>query len=195
MRSVLEDNPQVLQFIKDRFNSGDDGRRVHWLGMTEDEEPVAFHLLSIGDYPAHIYVPRHDFKSPVDQCAALIFEFFNLENRNGFIRLRQKALSLTITPQKYADEILKLEYRALGRTKAFFEKCPLPNADPEKDVWYTKLLQDDYDDFDGYLAALNRTVTKGDMREGYKAEIQNSLQNRRFRGLEILGPIRKPVVF
>jgi len=92
MRSVLEDNPQVLQFIKDRFNSGDDGRRVHWLGMTEDEEPVAFHLLSIGDYPAHIYVPRHDFKSPVDQCAALIFEFFNLENRNGFIRLRQKAL-------------------------------------------------------------------------------------------------------
>ncbi|HEX4128796.1 MAG TPA: hypothetical protein VHZ24_02050 [Pirellulales bacterium] len=153
MQQLLKDRPEMAQHgITDspiyrwtvrRFAGEGIGIRTEWdcrPPSQNEKGHYAEHDIALGDAPPRIRLAKEpndkDGKPYADVFswlwAGLVFEFYNLENSSEFLRLHVAAILGTVTTEQYVEGMLRAEFQAVDKLKAFYVTEFLPWARDEK---------------------------------------------------------------
>ena len=135
MAGVLPENHAVMRWIVKSFNGGRTGFRVYW-NADSPGDSGASHAPRYGGYPAQLLISGGTETTPIDKWAGVVYEFFNLENTEGFAELLEQARTGEIDGHEYAFRCTKLEFDAAKKTEAYFASHPLPKIGVAKNEWY-----------------------------------------------------------
>lgn len=142
MAGVLSEDDPVMKWIIDSFNGDRIGQRVYWNANSPQSGSEAEHGPPNGGYPAYVSLSGGAETTPVDKWASVVYELFNLENTQAFEELNDRAMAGEVDGDTYALECVRLEFVAVVKTKAFFEKHTLPASVHGNDPWYNWVLGD-----------------------------------------------------
>jgi hypothetical protein len=154
MKGILDSEHFVYKWVVQQFSAGDSKKRVYW----EDREPVggreAENQPTLDYAPPFIRITRSDKISGRDKWLMLVFELHNLKNAKAFEELEKRAVSGEIDRDKFSNECLELEFKAMVQTQIFFKRNPVPGVSAKADPYFVAYLNGS-SSFDDYKKMLN----------------------------------------
>ena len=161
---IIKQNAKLRSVLIWQFAGQLKGERKYW----DHREPrgivVAEHLPAMRGFPSVIRVSKK--QSPLDQCAALLFELFNDEADSEYQRLLLAPPDGRKSKDEFVRSILLKEFKAGEKVKWFFIRNPIQGTKVSFSDWYTKLLISTLD-FDTY--AKDVKANKPDYLKNYEA--------------------------
>jgi hypothetical protein len=141
---VINLRPAVKEQIAVLFaddGQGDSGKvnRVYW----SNAEPVtsdAENSPSDDDHPTYVRVTKRPEHSAIDKCSSLVFELHNVRNGRNFKALTSRIVRGGIAREDYVEDMVRLEFEALMKTKEFFHRNPLGDV-KSKDEGYAWIMR------------------------------------------------------
>lgn len=147
MAAAIPLSHPVREWLAAGFNGQLVGRRVYWLADEPESGLSAEHAPEFENYPPHIRI-ANDHSSPIDKWASAVYEMFNMSNTEEFEAVRDQALAGKIDADTYAEQCVRLEFKAVLQTRGYFKENPLPGSS-WKDEWYCWVTEvdDSYEDY------------------------------------------------
>lgn len=123
---VLQETDVLVRWLVSRFDGAEIGMKVFWDPASPENGSGADHALPILGSAATIRVkPLEDRDGPAflrfeRLWFSTVFEMHNLENHRHFQRLFELAAQGLVDQAAFVEECARLEYKALGKTRAFY---------------------------------------------------------------------------
>lgn len=141
MGKVINREPALREMLESGFEGDAWSGRVHW----DDQEPTgptsAEHWSQYRGQPTSVRVSKNPKTSAVDKCEMLAFELYNVGFDKEFFRLANAAIEKRIARDDYVTSLVRLEFEALMKTRAFFSEHPLAEeADYEENRAYAQMM-------------------------------------------------------
>ena len=115
-------------------------------------------------------------QQPYDEFIGLYFEIANSISRKSFEALMEEARAGTIAKDKFPFEILRIEFRAVKRTRDVIRSIAI-SAEQQRTSYFYPRFSDCPDDFDAFLAYRKRVSPKRNPIDDYK-QLYEKLQRK-----------------
>ena len=143
MQGVIPPSHPLAVWVTKAYAGEHIGRRIYWNADVVDRVFNAEHCPPSPGCLPYVWVTDRRGVSGIDKWASVIYELHNILNTDEFARLFSAASAGRLTAEQYASECVKLELKALRPTHELLKKHPLPMATPERDPWYSWVMDDD----------------------------------------------------
>jgi hypothetical protein len=152
--TVINNNPELREMLETNFNGGSNGERIYWDSREPYSSRPAEHHPATEEFPATVRVTNIPDISAVDKCFVLVYELHNIQFDKAYIAYTNMAAGKLISRNDYARTCVGIEHSAMVKTRKFFKKHPIVDADPESDPNYVTATENDEDVYD-YLKWLD----------------------------------------
>ena len=171
MGEVINREPALREMLESGFEGDTWSGRVNW----DDREPVgsssAEHFPQYRGQPTSVRISKNPDISAVDKCSSLAFELYNVGFDKEFRRLETAAFEKRIDRHDYVKRVVRLEFEALMKERAFFSVHPLAEeVDYPENPHYAWMMTVS-GDFNAYWRRFDELDSEKDhYRENYRKE-------------------------
>lgn len=131
-------------------------RKVHIFYFYTDNDTAdrAYHMYPSAD---RVVVAVRENQEPADEFICLFFELLNSTNEKSFEALFRKASAGELSREAFANEVLKLEFKSLIKTRDLLGSFKFKKSEIQTSYEYDHFLKcpDKFEDFTAYAKTLN----------------------------------------
>jgi hypothetical protein len=173
LRQFIIDHPAASQFLTNAFSEAFSNRTVQLYYFYSDDEsiPRAFHY-----YPDEsvVGIGIRENQQPSDEFICLLFEILNSEGEKHFKEICQKAKGGALSKTNFVNEILKVEFEAVKRTRTLILDLGLKKKEISQSYYYNRLIGCP-NKFEDFLSYKKKVSPQRDQIKEYETEY-DSLQ-------------------
>lgn len=140
MKNVLGADHPIVMWVIDRFERGDDRRRIIWDYTEPASGQSAEHMTYYHGYPAAIRISSAGDTTGLDKWALLVFELHNIENDPAILKLIAEVSSRTLSPKEFGVRCTELEHQATVRTIYLLAKMDIRSVLTKNNIGTAKIL-------------------------------------------------------
>jgi hypothetical protein len=155
MKNVLGAGHPIVMWVVDRFERGDERRRIIWDHTEPASGRSAEHMTYYHGYPAAVRISSAGDTTGLDKWAFLVFELQNIENDLAIQKLIANVSSRNMSPKEFGIRCTELEHEAIVRTIYLLVKLDVRSVLTKKDIGTAKILVTPRD-FAEYLQLLDK---------------------------------------
>ena len=140
MQHVFPDVHPVLEWVRDRFETGDVRRRIIWDYVEPSSGQPAEHLASYGNYSAAVRISKNSNVTGRDKWVMLVFELHNIEYSEFRRGLILQLMWHQISVDQFVAESAESEHRAVLDAVEFLNGIKIREIVTDEDLVALKLL-------------------------------------------------------
>jgi len=180
LRRFLADHPAISKLLADAISEAFSDRKARLYYFYSDDEsvPRAYH-----SYPdrSTVSITIRENQRPSDECIALIFEVLNSEGEKHFKVLMKQAQARAISKADFVMEIMRVEFRAVMKTRDLLSKFKLSKKEIAESHYYKRFTQCP-SDFEGYLTYKRKVAPNGrDQAKEYEQLYDSILEDKKYK--------------
>ncbi|HXI68995.1 MAG TPA: hypothetical protein VNN22_01420 [Verrucomicrobiae bacterium] len=157
LSQFIIDHPQASKLLTNILSEAFSNRTVQLYYYYSDDKsiPSAFHY-----YPSEsvVGITIRENQLPSDEFISLVFEVLNSESEKHFQDLYQKAQLGSISRTNFAQEIMKVEFKAAKRTRDLIGSLKLSDKEMAESKQCRRFIEcpNEFEDFLSYTEKVNQ---------------------------------------
>lgn len=140
MKGLICEGGELYDLVVMRFNKGASGNRVYWdVDVPADGINAEHQPKQDGGLP-YVRITDAATVSGRDKWCLLIFELENLQNSKQAQNLHTQATTGSISRKEFVNEVIKLDFEAMLRTKDVLKASPISGVTKQSDPICTSII-------------------------------------------------------
>jgi hypothetical protein len=137
---VIHREPALRKMLESSFEGDDSDDRIYWDGNEPGGPGTAEHTTLYPGRPSLVRVTNRRDVSPVDKCEGLVYELMNHTFDYAYRAYENMAHGQQIGREEYAMGKIRIEMAATQKTKEYFQKNPIADANDWDNPGYASTL-------------------------------------------------------
>ena len=171
LKSLLATNPPARTALSNACAGAFSGRSLglFYFYCDTDATPRAYHFYPNTVGQAAVVICVRENQEPWDELITLVFELVNSKSEKQFGDLWERAKAGTMAKDKFAREVLRLEFEAVKATRDIARGLHLGSKERENSHYYNRFL-DCPDSFNAFLSFTQKISGGRDAMKDYEAQ-------------------------